>query len=217
MENIPADIFTENEDIDPNTLDNLGPLRALAGVWEGDKSLDVNPYIDEPRRQPYVERIEAQPTDPQSNGPQYFYGLRYHVHIVKPGEVETYHDQVGYWLWEPATGLIVHTLTIPRGQAVLAQGYATADAKSFEVKAVRGSTENGIVSTAFLEAAFTTESFTMKVTVNDDGSWSYYEDTVLRVRGRDEAFHHTDRNTLRKIAEPTPNPLALEAAREGAD
>ena len=45
--------------------------------------------------------------DPQTNGPQLFYGLRYHQHIVKPGEVETYHDQVGYCLWEPAAGTII--------------------------------------------------------------------------------------------------------------
>ena len=208
---LPADIFTEQEDIDDNTLNNLGPLRPLAGIWEGDKSLDVNPYIDEPRRQPYIERIELQPCDPQSNGPQVLYGLRYHTHIVKPGEVETYHDQVGYWLWDPATKAVIHTLTIPRGQAVLALGNAEADAKSFEVFAERGSTSNGIVSGPFLEAAFRTDSFRIKVTVNDDGSWSYFEDTVLKVHGRDEPFHHTDRNTLRKIAEPTPNPLARAA------
>jgi hypothetical protein len=28
------------------------------------------------------------------------------------------------------------------------------------------------------------------------------------VRGKAEPFHHTDRNTLTKIAEPIPNPLA---------
>jgi len=28
---------------------------------------------------------------------------------------------------------------------------------------------------------------------------------VLRIRGRDELFHHTDRNRLHKVAEPTPN------------
>ena len=49
----------------------------------------------------------------------------------------------------------------------------------------------------------------MKVSFHADGTWSYLQDTVLRVRGRDAPFHHTDRNTLRKIAEPTPNPLAL--------
>jgi hypothetical protein len=210
MTNIPADIFTENEDIDVDTLANLGPLRGLAGVWEGVKGFDVNPYLDpaEPRRQDYVERIELQPTDPQSNGPQFLYGLRYHTHIVKPGEIETYHDQVGYWLWEPATGLIMHSLTIPRGQIVLAFGHAAPDATRFEVSATRGTTENGICSSPFLEAAFRTDSFKMSVTINPDGTWSYFEDTVLKVRGREEPFHHTDRNTLTRIAPPTPNPLA---------
>jgi hypothetical protein len=36
----------------------------------------------------------------------------------------------------------------------------------------------------------------------------YEEDTVLMIKGKTEPFHHTDRNTLSKIAEPMPNPLA---------
>lgn len=76
------------------------------------------------------------------------FGVRYHTHIAKSDEVETHHDQVGYSLWEPFTGAIIHTLTIPRGQTV---------------------------------------------------------------QGRPEPFHHTERNTLTRVAPPTPNPLALEA------
>ena len=214
MSELPDDIFAEQDDVDVDTLANLGPLAALAGVWEGTKGLDVNPYDPEPRRQAYLERIELQPTDPQSNGPQLLYGLRYHVRATKPDEPETYHDQVGYWLWEPATGMIMHSLTIPRGQALLAIGHAAADAKSFEVKAERGSTVNGIVSAPFIEAAFRTDAFIMRVTVNPDGTWSYFEDTVLSVRGQGEPFHHTDRNTLTRVAAPTPNPLALAARVE---
>ena len=209
MTDLPDDIYTEQDDIDVDTLANLGPLRALAGVWEGEKGLDINPNIDGSGRQAYVERIELQPIDPQSNGPQLLYGLRYHTRVIKPGETGTYHDQVGYWLWEPATGMILHTLAIPRGQVALAKGRTEAGAKTFTVSSTRGSTEAGIASQDFLEKAFRTDAFTMTVTVHEDGRWSYEEDAVLQVHGRPEPFHHTDRNTLTKVAEPTPNPLAL--------
>ncbi len=66
------------------------------------------------------------PIDPQANGPQLFYGLRYHIHINTPEEDITFHDQVGYWLWEPATGLIMQTLGDPArtGAARLGPGQA---------------------------------------------------------------------------------------------
>jgi hypothetical protein len=51
-------------------------------------------------------------------------------------------------------------------------------------------------------------SFRIKVSFNADGSWTCDEDTVLKIRGQAELFHHTDRSTLTKVAEPTPNPLA---------
>ncbi|HVJ98563.1 MAG TPA: heme-binding beta-barrel domain-containing protein, partial [Acidimicrobiia bacterium] len=135
-------------------------------------------------------------------------GLRYHTHIVKPGEVETFHDQVGYWLWEPAARIVTHTLAIPRGQVLLASGRAAPDAKTFEVVSELGSATNGIVSNPFLDRAFRTESFRMRVMVNDDGTWSYEEHTMLRIPDRDALVDHVDRNTLRRVGEPTPNPLA---------
>jgi hypothetical protein len=208
MSEFPKDIYTEPADIDPDTLANLGPLTGMAGIWQGTRGLDVNPKADGPEHQGYIERIELQPIDPQPNGPQLFYGLRYHTNVVKPGEVGAYHDQVGYWLWEPATDTVIHTLSIPRAQVALAVGKAGRNAKSFTVLAKRGTTEYGICSTPFLEHAFTTTEFRMQVTINADGSWSYEEDTVLMVRGQSEPFHHTDRNTLTRIAAPTPNPLA---------
>lgn len=208
MHDFPEDIYTEPSNIDFNTLDNLGPLRGMAGIWEGAKGLDVKPKAEGPRQQVFVERTELQPIDPQTNGPQLFYGLRYTSHIVKPGEVKTYHDQVGYWLWEPATGVVIHSLAIPRAQIAMAMGKAAADATSFELSAARGTTAYGICSTPFLEYAFRTDSLRIKVTINPDGTWSYLEDTVLLILGRDQPFHHTDRNTLTRIAAPTPNPMA---------
>lgn len=216
MNPFPDDIFTEPEDVDPDTLANLGPLTRLAGIWEGRKGVDLNPKAEGPERRQYFERIEMQPIDPQPNGPQLFYGLRYHVHINTEEEDTTFHDQVGYWLWEPATGLILQTVAIPRGQVVLAGGRALPDGNGLTVSARRGSTEYGIASTAFLEYAFRTDAYDLRVTFNPDGSWSYVSDTTLIVRGRTEPFRHRDVNTLTKVGEAKPNPLALIRAGQMA-
>jgi hypothetical protein len=208
MSAFPADIYTEPSSLDVDTLKNLGPLTGMAGIWRGTRGLDVKPKAEGPRKQAYVERYELQPIDPQTNGPQLFYGLRYHEHVVKPEQIKTYHDQVGYWLWEPATGTIIQTLAIPRAQIAMAVGKAAADARSFELVATRGQETYGICSTPFLEYAFKTVEYRIKVAINADGTWSYDEDTVLMIRGRSEPFHHTDRNVLTRIGEPTPNPLA---------
>ena len=208
MNPFPEDIFTEPSDVDPDTLANLGPLRRLAGTWEGADGIDLNPKADGPERRVFRERIVFEPIDPQANGPQLFYGLRYHIHINTPEEDITFHDQVGYWLWEPASGLVLQTLTIPRGQVAIASGQASSDDAKLVLTATRGQTEYGICSTAFLEYAFRTDAYRIEIDFNPDGSWSYAIDTTLTVRGRPEPFNHRDVNTLRKVAEPEPNPLA---------
>ncbi len=208
MSEFPRDIFTEPSDVDVDTLANLGPLSAMAGIWEGKRGIDIKPKAEGPKTQAFVERIELQPIDPQTNGPQLLYGLRYATHVTKPGQVKTYHDQVGYWLWEPASETVMHSLTIPRGQTVLAAGKASADAKQFTLIATRGDTDYGICSNPYLEKNFRTDSFTITVTIHDDGSWSYDEDTVMQITGQDEPFHHRDRNHLTRVEAPTPNPLA---------
>ena len=202
------DIYTEPNPIDFNTLANLGPLAPMAGVWRGERGLDVKPKAEGPKKQAYIENISLQPIDPQTNGPQMYYGLRYHTHITKPDNVKTYHDQVGYWLWEPATKTVIHTLTIPRGQVVMAVGKAAPDAKTFELVATNDDVNFGIRSAPFLEDNFKTVEFRIKVTINDDGTWGYEEDTVMMITGQTEPFHHTDKNLLHKVAEPTPNPMA---------
>jgi hypothetical protein len=209
------DIYTEPPG-DPDTLANLGPLRPMAGIWVGTNGSDAHPAAQGTERDTFVEHYELQPIDRQTNGPQLYYGLRYHTHIVKPGEQETFHDQVGYWLWEPAAKTVTLTLAIPRAQVLLASGPAEPDAKDFELTASVGSTTFGILSNPFLDAAFRTMSYRVHVTVNDDGSWSYEEEGIMQVEGRDEPFHHIDGNTLTRVAAATPNPLAQPAASDGS-
>ena len=207
MNGFPTDIFTE-PDPDPHTLSNLGPLAPMAGVWEGRRGLDAHPAAEGTEENDYIERIDLQPIDAQTNGPQMYYGLRYHTRIVKPDDVETFHDQVGYWLWEPATSTVLQTLAIPRGQIAMALGTVRPDAKTFELLSERGSPVNGICSNPFLEYAFQTLEYRIRVTIHDDGTWSYQQDTILLVRDRSEPFHHTDHNTLHRIGQPIPNPTA---------
>jgi hypothetical protein len=209
MPAFPADIFTEPADVDPDTLANLGPLRRLAGEWQARTGVDLNPKAEGPERRVFIERILFEPIDPQANGPQLFYGLRYHIHINTEEEEITFHDQVGYWLWEPATGLVLQTVAIPRGQVAIASGQAKADADRLVLTAERGQTEYGICSTAFLEYAFRTDSYRIEISFHPDGSWSYVTDTMLTVHGRPEPFAHRDQNTLVRTKEPIPNPLAL--------
>lgn len=204
-----TDIYTEPEPA-TDTLRNLGPLAGLAGVWEGARGLDNHPVDVGAAEEFYIEHYEAHPIDPQTNGPQLYYGLRYHTYIthVEDGETKTFHDQVGYWLWEPATGAVVLTLTIPRAQVAMAGGTAAADATSFELRCEAGSPTFGTCSAPFLYNSFRTLEYRITVTIVDADTWSYDQDTIMRIAGREELFHHTDRNTLKRIGPPIRNPAA---------
>ncbi len=202
------DIYTEPEEIDLDTLRHLGPLAPLAGTWEGARGLDTHPVAQGAEDEPYRERLVFEPIDPQANGPQLLYGLRYHQHVNKLDEPLTFHDQVGYWLWEPATGALLQTLAIPRGQVALAAGTAGPGDRRFTVRATLGSPTAGISSAPFLHEHFRTLEYTIAVTVNEDGTLSYEQDTVLQITGRPEPFHHVDRSVLRRVAGPARNPAA---------
>jgi hypothetical protein len=93
----------------------------------------------------------------------------------------------------------------------MAAGSADPDATEFEVTAAVGSEVYGILSNPFINTAFRTVSFRMRVTAHINGTWSYEEDTVMQMADRAELVHHIDRNTLTRIGDPTPNPLALAA------
>jgi len=201
------DIYTEPAG-EADTLANLGPLRAMAGIFEGAKGSDEHPVAEGAEHDVFTEHYELQPIDFQTNGPQLFYGLRYHTHIINPAEQPTFHDQVGYWLWEPAAKSVTLTLGIPRGQVLLAAGPAEEDATEFEVAAAVGTEIHGILSNPFLDRAFRTLSYRMHVVINGEGTWSYEEEGVLAILGVDQPFSHIDRNTLRRVGAAIPNPLA---------
>jgi hypothetical protein len=139
--------------------------------------------------------------------------MRYHIHITAVEEDITFHEQVGYWLWEPATGLILQTLAIPRGQTAMASGQGKTGDQTITLTAARGQTNYGICSTDFLEAAFRTDEYRILITFNQDGTWTYDIQTTLSVRGEDKPFIHHDRNTLQRVGDAVPNPWAQMIAK----
>ena len=186
---------------DEDIRSKLGPLAALAGTWEGDKGKDVAPADDRGiEHNAYRERLTFVPFGPVDNHEQKLWGLRYSTCAWRLGETDSFHEETGYWMWDAAAEQVFRCFLVPRGIAVIAGGTVKADAKSFELEATLGSTTYGIVSNPFLDREFRTERYTLKVTLHDDGSFEYEEDTIMRMPGRDRLFHHTDRNRLRRVA-----------------
>jgi hypothetical protein len=178
----------------------LGPLAALAGVWEGHKGDDTAPADDRlmTETNKFRERMTFEPIKPAQNHEQTLYGLRYSRVAWRIGETEPFHEDLGYWLWDPAAGQLLRSVMVPRGIAVMAGGSATVGAGAFTVRAELGSPTYGICSNKFLDENFRTVRYELTVTIHDETSFSYDEDTVLQIPGRADLFHHRDKNTLRR-------------------
>ncbi len=180
---------------------NLGPLAPLAGIWEGNKGDDIAP--DENPREiennKYRERLVLEPFDPVDNHAQTLYGLRYSTTAWRLGKDKPFHEELGYWLWDPAEKQVLRCFIVPRGVAVIAGGTVEPDAREFKLAADAGSETYGICSSQFLDREFKTIRYDLKVTVHDENSFSYEEDTQLQIKGQSEPFHHTDKNTLKRV------------------
>lgn len=180
-------------------IKNLGPLAALAGHWKGDNGIDVAPSKTGAATTKFRELITFDPMGPVTNGPQTLYGLKYTTTAWPLEEDEAFHEEVGYWLWDAEAEQVMRCFIVPRGVVVNAGGTAAKESKAFSLRADIGSEIYGVMSNPFLDKAFKTVCYTLNVTINDDGSFSYQEDTQLKIPGWEEIFHHTDENRLTKI------------------
>ena len=179
-----------------NPID-YGPLTALIGTWRGDKGVDVAPDPDGVETNPYFETITFAPSGDVTNANrQVLVGLRYHQSVSRKSNQQVFHDQVGYWIWDAATGRVMESLLIPRGVGLLAGGrYAPASAGSvvLEVAAAAGDADWGIVQSPFMRDHARTVSFRHRLTVDGD-RLTYDETTVVEIYGK--RFEHTDANAL---------------------
>ena len=182
-------------------LKNLGPLAKLAGTWEGSKGDDVAPADDRTKTEnnKFRERMTFVPMGPTNNHDQVIYSLEYTTTAWRLGETEPFHKEVGYWHWDAKAKQVMKSFLVPRGMTILAGGTAEPDAKQFEMAADLGSSTCGVCSNKYLDMEFQTVRFELKVTFHADGSFSYEEDTQLKIKGQSAIFHHRDKNTLRLV------------------
>ena len=184
-------------------MDEWGPLAALIGDWEGEGGLDraFSHSRNEVLDTPYLEKVTMKPFGPVDNGSQSLYGLDYKTAMWRGSEDNPFHTEVGYWLWDAAVGEVLRGFVVPRGITVLAGAIGVAaDAKSFTLDARLGDARYGICENAYLGEKASSQAYTVTVTANDDGTWSYAEETTLRMVEFADPFAHTDHNTLRRAS-----------------
>ena len=180
-------------------IKNLGPLAPLAGIWEGGKGNDTAPSPDlNSQITPFRERFVFEPLGPVNNHQQTLFGLRYNRTAWPEGASDPFHEDLGYWLWDPQAKQALRCFIVPRGVSIIAGATVEPDAKSFVLAADVGSETYGICSNQFLDKEFKTVRYELKITIHDDQSFSYEEDTQLQIKGKKDLFHHIDKNTLKR-------------------
>lgn len=183
-------------------IDNVdyGPLAQLIGKWSGNVGLDIAPDADaNPDESPFTNVITFTVAGAADNAEeQKLVAVKYHHVVRRADNGHIFHDQIGHWIYEPSSQVIMHSLTIPRGVCLLAGGTfkQTNDESIFDVKATAGSDSYGIVQSPFMLEKAKTNAFHMQMTVKQD-ELSYREVTSLHIYGKD--FKHIDTSTLQRI------------------
>jgi hypothetical protein len=181
-----------------DTVD-YGPLACLVGVWKGGDGMDVAPEPDDDEHNPYYETLVFEAAGDVTNAEEQVLSVvRYHQEVRRKSNDKVFHDQVGYWLWDPATDVIVQTLTIPRAVSLLAGGKAVIEDGStiLEVRAVEGDADWGILQSPFMQQKARTLEFRHRLTVKGD-TLNYSETTLLDIYDK-KRYEHTDDNTLQR-------------------
>jgi hypothetical protein len=182
-----------------NNVD-YGPLAQLVGKWIGDRGLDNAPDADaNPDKSAYTDEITFTISGPAENAEeQNVVSVKYHHVVRKLENGRIFHDQIGHWIYEKSTNIIMHSLSIPRAVCLLAGGeYKEEDGASiFNVEAVAGSETYGIVQSPFMLKKAKTKAFKMNLSVKGN-ELNYHEVTSLHIYGKD--FEHIDKSKLFRV------------------
>jgi len=186
----------------------LGPLTPLVGEWEGDDGVDLSYHNkdDVTGETGYFEKAWFHPIPLQENGKQTLEGLNYKMTAWRHGEeaMDPFHDEVGYLLWEKASGQVMRVVVFGRGIALIAGGSAKPRDRKLNFVAKPGDPSYGILQNKYLLERAELKGFDSTFTCNADGTLSYTSDLVLKLAATGQQMHHTDRNTLHRVASLHP-------------
>lgn len=180
---------------------NYGPLKELIGVWKGDKGMDIAPESDGTEENPYYETLTITEGGDLTNGEEQVLSvLHYRKIVCRKSDDGVFHDETGYWMWDAATNVIMHSLNIPRAVSLIAGTTLTAEnyqngKLSFEISAGIDNKDWGIIQSPFMKEKALTKNYVQKMVV-ENGKMNCSETTMLDIYGR--AFEHTDSNELFK-------------------
>lgn len=187
----------------------LGPLTPLVGEWEGNIGVDSSFHNQEGEigKTGYFEKASFKPIPVVNNGKQMMDGLIYSMTAWRHGEeaMDPFHDETGYLLWDKANGQIMRCFAVPRGLAILAGGDSQPWDTVLKFKATPNSPTYGLSQNQYLMQHAQAISFDSTFTINEDGSFSYVSDLVLRLTATGAEMHHTDRNTLYRVKRYHPS------------
>jgi hypothetical protein len=187
----------------------LGPLTPLVGEWEGDAGIDLSYHNkdDLTGETTYFEKAWFRPIPIQENGRQELWGLNYGMTAWRHGEeaMDPFHDEVGFLLWDKARGEIMRAVVFGRGIAILAGSSAKLHDKILTFDAKQGATHYGVLQNKYLLERAEIRNFKSSFTINDDGTFSYTSDLLLKLAATGGEMHHTDRNTLHRVKRYHPS------------
>ncbi|MCP4915032.1 MAG: FABP family protein [Oligoflexia bacterium] len=180
-----------------------GPLRFLIGKWKSEGFDGENRAPDPDRRvenTKFRQEMTFEPIGDVENHEQLLYALRYSTLAWEEGDdEEPFHEEVGYFIWDKANRQVMKSFIVPRGIAVQAGGEADVNATEFSMKADLGSQTYGLCSNKFLDEEFQTVSYEIKFEFLDEDKFLYDENTRIKIKGQDQIFDHTEKNTLCKV------------------
>lgn len=181
----------------------LGPLTPLVGAWEGNKGVDLSFHNKDKwtTKTTYFEKAWFKPIPVQENGQQVLWGLSYGMTAWRHGEeaMDPFHDEVGFLLWDKANGQVMRNVVFGRGIAILAGSSAEPHDKVLRFDARPGDPCYGVLQNKYLLERAELRNFTSTFTINDDGTFSYTSDLLLKLAALGEEMHHTDENTLHLV------------------